>query len=152
MPVPNLLCAFFPTRNLMPQSTGEGARIAHIGIAVRSISDALPFYRDVLGLEPSELAPLDGARISGLDAGGPLIELLEAVDADSPIGKFVARRGPAIHHICFDVGNLEAALDRCRAAGIALIDDEPRMGAEGKLIAFLHPASTGGVLIELTGV
>ena len=93
---------------------------------------------------------MDGARISGLGAGGSLIELLEDVDNDSPIGKFVARRGPALHHICFEVGNLESALERCRAAGIALIDDEPRMGAEGKLIAFLHPASTGGVLIELT--
>lgn len=135
----------------MPQSTPKGVRIAHIGIAVRSITDVLPFYRDVLGMEAAELAAMDGARISGLDAGGPLIELLEAVDDDSPIGKFVARRGPAIHHICFEVDDLEAALERCRAAGIALIDDEPRMGAEGKLIAFLHPASTGGVLIELTG-
>ncbi|MEO7502969.1 MAG: methylmalonyl-CoA epimerase [Gemmatimonadaceae bacterium] len=135
----------------MPQSTPKGVRIAHVGIAVRSISDVLSFYRDVLGMEAGELTAMDGARISGLDAGGPLIELLEAVDDDSPIGKFVARRGPAIHHICFDVGDLEAALDRCRAAGIALIDDEPRMGAEGKLIAFLHPASTGGVLIELSG-
>ena len=135
----------------MPQSTPKGVRIAHVGIAVRSITDVLPFYRDVLGMEAGELTAMDGARISGLDAGGPLIELLEAVDDDSPIGKFVARRGPAIHHICFEVDNLEAALDRCRAAGIALIDDEPRMGAEGKLIAFLHPASTGGVLIELTG-
>lgn len=135
----------------MPQSTPKGVRIAHVGIAVRSITDVLPFYRDVLGMDAGELAAMDGARISGLDAGGSLIELLEAVDDDSPIGKFVARRGPAIHHICFEVDDLEAALDRCRAAGIALIDDEPRMGAEGKLIAFLHPASTGGVLIELTG-
>ena len=135
----------------MPQSTPKGVRIAHVGIAVRSIADVLPFYRDVLGMEAAELAAMDGARISGLDAGGPLIELLEAVDDDSPIGKFVARRGPALHHICFEVDNIEAALERCRAAGIALIDDEPRMGAEGKLIAFLHPASTGGVLIELTG-
>jgi methylmalonyl-CoA/ethylmalonyl-CoA epimerase len=135
----------------MRQSTPEGVRIAHVGIAVRSISDALPFYRDVLGMDPVELTAMDGARISGFDAGGPLIELLEAVDSDSPIGKFMERRGPALHHICFEVGDLEAALDRCRAAGIALIDDEPRVGAEGKLIAFLHPASTGGVLVELTG-
>jgi methylmalonyl-CoA/ethylmalonyl-CoA epimerase len=134
----------------MPQSTPEGVRIAHVGIAVRSIADALPFYRDVLGMTAAELEAMDGARIIGLDAGGSLIELLEAVDHDSPIGKFVARRGPAIHHICFEVGDLEAALERCRAAGIALIDDEPRIGAEGKPIAFLHPASTGGVLIELT--
>ncbi len=134
----------------MSPSTLQGVRIAHVGIAVRSIAEALPFYRDVLGMDAVEVAAMDGARISGLDAGGPLIELLEAVDDDSPIGKFVARRGPAIHHICFEVGDLEAALDRCRAAGIALIDDEPRIGAEGKPIAFLHPASTGGVLVELT--
>jgi methylmalonyl-CoA epimerase len=134
----------------MRQSTPEGVRIAHVGIAVRSISDALPFYRDVLGMPVAELAAMDGARISGLDAGGSLVELLEAVDDESPIGKFLARRGPAIHHICFAVADLEGALERCRASGIALIDDEPRIGAEGKLIAFLHPASTGGVLIELT--
>jgi len=134
----------------MSQATLQGVRIAHVGIAVRSIAEALPFYRDVLGMEAVDLAAMDGARISGLVAGGPLIELLEAVDDASPIGKFVARRGPAIHHICFEVGDLEAALDRCRAAGIALIDDEPRIGAEGKRIAFLHPASTGGVLVELT--
>jgi|SRR6266545_1346747 len=134
----------------MRQSTPEGVRIAHVGIAVRSIADALPFYRDVLGMSAAELPAMDGARISGLDAGGSVVELLEAVDHDSPIGKFIARRGPAIHHICFEVADLESALDRCRAAGIALIDDEPRVGAEGKMIAFLHPASTGGVLIELT--
>ena len=134
----------------MSQATLQGVRIAHVGIAVRSIAEALPFYRDVLGMESVELAAMDGARISGLDAGGPLVELLERVDDASPIGKFVARRGPAIHHICFEVGDLDAALDRCRAAGIALLDDEPRIGAEGKRIAFLHPASTGGVLVELT--
>src|SRR6266498_1043390 len=134
----------------MRQSTLDGPRIAHVGIAVRSIAEVLPFYREILGMGEVELAPTDGARISGLDAGGTLIELLESTDADSPIGKFIARRGPAIHHICFMVDDLESALDRCRAAGIALIDDEPRVGAEGKMIAFLHPASTGGVLIELT--
>lgn len=97
-----------------------------------------------------ELSPVDGARITGVDAGGPLIELLEAAEGDSPIGRFVAKRGPAIHHICFAVDDLDAALERCRAAGARLIDDVPRIGAEEKRIAFLHPASTGGVLIELT--
>ena len=134
----------------MRQSTPQGLRIAHVGIAVRSIAETLPFYREILGMREVELAATDGARIRGLDAGGPLIELLEADEENSPIGKFVARRGPAIHHICFAVDDLDAALERCRAAGVRLIDDVPRIGAEGKRIAFLHPTSTGGVLIELT--
>jgi len=77
-------------------------------------------------------------------------ELLEAKEPDSPIERFIAKRGPAIHHICFAVDDLDAALERCRAAGARLIDDVPRIGAEGKRIAFIHPASTGGILIELT--
>jgi methylmalonyl-CoA/ethylmalonyl-CoA epimerase len=134
----------------MRQSTPQGLQIAHVGIAVRSIAETLPFYREILGMREVELAATDGARIRGLDAGGPLIELLEAEEENSPIGKFVASRGPAIHHICFAVDDLDAALERCRAAGVRLIDDVPRIGAEGKRIAFLHPTSTGGVLIELT--
>jgi methylmalonyl-CoA/ethylmalonyl-CoA epimerase len=107
----------------MPSATPEGARIAHIGIAVRSIAEALPFYTAILGLPEVDLADTDGARISGVDAAGTLVELLEAHDEESPIGKFIARRGPGIHHICFAVDNLEAALDRCRAAGVKLIDE-----------------------------
>lgn len=98
----------------------------------------------------AELAPMDGARIAGLEAGNAVVELLEAEENDSPIGKFVARRGPGIHHICFEVPDLDGALERCRARGMRLIDDVPRVGAEGKRIAFLHPAGTGGILIELT--
>jgi methylmalonyl-CoA/ethylmalonyl-CoA epimerase len=134
----------------MRQSTLNGPRIAHVGIAVRSIAEVLPFYREVLGMDEVELAPTDGARIRGLDAGGPLIELLESGDVESPIGKFIARRGPALHHICFVVDDLEGSLERCRSRGVRLIDEVPRIGAEGRRIAFLHPASTGGVLIELT--
>jgi len=134
----------------MRKASPQGSRIAHIGIAVRSISESLPFYREILGLSDVDLADSDGARIAGLDAGGPMVELLEAKESDSPIGRFVARRGPAIHHICFAVDDLDAALERCRAAGARLIDDVPRTGAEGKRIAFIHPASTGGILIELT--
>jgi methylmalonyl-CoA/ethylmalonyl-CoA epimerase len=92
----------------------------------------------------------DGARIAGLAAGEALVELLEPRIDESPIGKFIAKRGPGIHHVCFVVDDLDAALDRCREAGIRLIDEDPRIGAEGKQIAFLHPSSTGGVLIELT--
>jgi methylmalonyl-CoA/ethylmalonyl-CoA epimerase len=133
----------------MRQATPE-VRISHIGIAVRSIAEALPFYKEILGMPEAELAPMDGARIAGLEAGNALVELLEAEENDSPIGKFVARRGPGIHHICFEVPDLDGALERCRARGMRLIDDVPRVGAEGKRIAFLHPAGTGGILIELT--
>jgi methylmalonyl-CoA/ethylmalonyl-CoA epimerase len=134
----------------MPLTTRRGARIAHIGIAVRAIDEMLPFYRDLLGLDDHPLEDSDGAHIAGLSAGGSLVELLEPNTADSPISRFIDRRGPGIHHICFAVPDLDDTLARCRAKGIKLIDDTPRMGAEGKRIAFLHPASTGGVLIELT--
>ena len=128
----------------------RGTRIAHIGIAVRVLDDVLPFYRDILDMPPVPLDDADGARISGVAAGESLVELLESASADSPIGKFVAKRGPGIHHICFAVDDLDATLERCRSAGVRLIDDQPRIGAEGKRIAFLHPSSTGGVLIELS--
>ncbi len=134
----------------MQGPTRRGARIAHIGIAVRSLDEILPFYRDVLGLPEVPLDDADGARIVGLSAGEPLVELLEAESDDSPIGRFVARRGPGIHHVCFAVPDLDAALERCRTAGIRLIDEHPRLGAEGKRIAFLHPSATAGVLVELT--
>ncbi len=134
----------------MPPSTRRGARIAHVGIAVRAIDELLPFYRELLGLDDHPLENSDGARIAGLSAGDSLVELLESNSADSPISRFIDRRGPGIHHICFAVHDLDDTLARCRAQGIKLIDDTPRMGAEGKRIAFLHPASTGGVLIELT--
>ena len=91
-----------------------------------------------------------GARIAGVAAGEPLVELLEAESANSPIGRFVAKRGPGIHHVCFAVDDLDAALARCRASGLRLIDETPRVGAEGKRIAFLHPSSTAGILVELT--
>ena len=133
----------------MRQATPE-VRISHIGIAVSSIAEALPFYREILGMPEVELAPTDGARIKGLDAAGALVELLEAVEPDSPIAKFIGKRGPGIHHICFAVPDLDGALERCRAKGVRLIDEAPRVGAEGKRIAFLHPASTGGILIDLT--
>ena len=134
----------------MKDNPRRGTRIAHIGIAVRTLGDSLPFYRDVLGLPEVPLDDADGANIVGLAAGDALVELLEAGSPDSPVGRFVARRGPGIHHICFVVEDLNATLERCRAAGIRLIDDTPRLGAEGRPIAFLHPSSTGGVLVELT--
>lgn len=134
----------------MSQRSRRGTRIAHIGLAVRSLDEILPFYRDVLGMPETPLADSDGARIAGLVAGETLVELLEPANPDSPVDRFIARRGPGIHHVCFAVDDLDATLERCRAAGVRLIDEVPRVGAEGKRIAFLHPASTSGVLVELS--
>jgi methylmalonyl-CoA/ethylmalonyl-CoA epimerase len=134
----------------VPTPAPTGATIAHIGIAVHDLAAVLPFYRNVLGMSEVPLDDADGAHIKGLDAGGPLVELLQAASPDSPIGRFVERRGPGIHHICFAVPDLDAALERCRVEGYRLIDDTPRLGAEGKRIAFLHPSGTGGVLVELS--
>jgi methylmalonyl-CoA/ethylmalonyl-CoA epimerase len=128
----------------------RGARIAHVGIAVRGLDESVSFYRDVLGMTDVPMADADGARIIGLAAGDSLIELLEGESESSPINKFVAKRGPGVHHVCFEVDDLAATLERCRAHGIRLIDETPRIGAEGKPIAFLHPSSTSGVLVELT--
>lgn len=134
----------------MSLPTGPATRIAHVGIALSDIDAQLPFFRDVLGLRDVPLNDSDGARIAAFDADGSLVELLEPAEADSPIGRFVAKRGPGIHHICFAIADLDDMLKRCRAAGIELVDQVPRIGAEGKRIAFLHPRSTGGILIELT--
>jgi methylmalonyl-CoA/ethylmalonyl-CoA epimerase len=130
--------------------TPRGTRIAHIGIAVSGLEAVLPFYRDVLGMPEVPLDDADGARIAGLAAGDSLVELLEPARPDSPIGRFLEKRGPGIHHVCFAVDDLDDALARCRAAGVRLIDEVPRIGAEGKRIAFLHPSATAGVLVELT--
>ena len=134
----------------MPTTPPRGTRIAHIGIAVRGLDATLPFWRDVLGMPEVPLDDADGARIAGVAAGESLVELLEAERDDSPIARFLEKRGPGIHHICMAVDDLDGMLDRCRAAGVRLIDEVPRIGAEGKRIAFLHPSSTAGVLVELS--
>jgi methylmalonyl-CoA/ethylmalonyl-CoA epimerase len=131
-------------------ASARPAHIAHVGIAVESIEAILPFFRDVLGMPQLQMADSDGARIAAVESGESLIELLEPASADTPIGKYLARRGVGIHHICVAVGDLDATLQKCRLAGIQLIDETPRTGAEGKRIAFLHPKSTGGILIELS--
>jgi methylmalonyl-CoA/ethylmalonyl-CoA epimerase len=128
-----------------------GARIAHIGVAVTDIAAALPFYRDVLGLIPHPPETADGATIVSIPFGESDVELLQPHGPDTPVGKFLAKRGPGIHHVCYRVPDLDAALAACAAAGYQLIDSVPRQGAHGKRIAFLHPKSTAGILIELTG-
>lgn len=134
----------------MTPSSPRGTRVSHIGIAVQALAKSVPFFRDVLGLPEVALDDSDGASIVGFSAGEPLVELLAADDPASPIARFVAKRGPGIHHICFSVDDLDAMLERCRRAGVQLIDEKPRIGAEGKRIAFLHPESTAGVLVELS--
>jgi methylmalonyl-CoA/ethylmalonyl-CoA epimerase len=126
------------------------ARVAHVGIAVSSIATALPFYRDILGLVPGTPETADGATIVSLPAGDVRVELLEPLDPEGPVARFLARRGPGIHHICYRVPDLDRALDQCRAAGYRLVDDTPRRGAGGRRIAFLHPKATAGILLELT--
>jgi methylmalonyl-CoA/ethylmalonyl-CoA epimerase len=130
--------------------TGASAHIAHVGIAVRDLAEAVAFYRDVLGLHPHPPQTADGATIVGLSLGESAVELLHAADAASPIGKFLATRGPGIHHVCFRVPDLEAALQRCRDEGYRLIDERPRQGADGRRIAFVHPKATAGILLELS--
>lgn len=127
------------------------ATLAHIGIAVANLDDALAFYRDALGLEvqaPEEVAS-QRVRAYFVPVGDTAIELLEATAEDSPIAKFVQRRGPGIHHITFRVDDLAAALALLKARGVRLIDERPRPGAHGSLVAFVHPASAHGVLVEL---
>lgn len=125
-------------------------RIAHIGVAVPDLDAALTFYRDVLGLEPHPPEIADGARIVSLSFGESAVELLAPLEQESPIAKFLARRGPGIHHICYRVPDLDAALAACRTAGYRLVDETPRLGAGGRRIAFVHPKATAGILIELT--
>ena len=125
-------------------------RIAHVGIAVPDLDAALAFYRDVLGLTPHPPEQADGATIVSLPFGDSEIELLAPLTADSPIARFLERRGPGIHHLCFRVPDLDAALSACRAAGYRLIDEKPRTGAGGRRIAFVHPKATAGILLELT--
>lgn len=127
-------------------------QLDHVGIAVHSLAQAIPAFEAALGVIAGNAEEVDDqkVRVVFLKTGDPGIELLEPTSPDGPIGKFLAKRGEGIHHLSFEVEDLEEALTRCRAAGLKLIDEQPRKGAAGKLIAFLHPKSTNGVLIELS--
>jgi methylmalonyl-CoA/ethylmalonyl-CoA epimerase len=126
-------------------------KIEHIGIATRSLDESLAFWRDALGLEVkhTEVVEDQGVRVAMLPVGEPRIELLEPTSDESPVAKFLEKRGAGIHHIAVRVPDIRAALARLGAGGARLIDAEPRTGAGGCLVAFVHPASTGGVLLEL---
>ena len=126
-------------------------KIDHIGIATNGIKEAAAAYRDALGIQVTETEEVSGqqVRVAMLPIGESRIELLEATSADSPISKFLAKRGPGIHHIALRVEDIRARLADLKSKGARLIDEEPRTGAGGCLVAFIHPSSTGGVLIEL---
>jgi len=130
------------------------ATLDHIGIAVSDLGEALRFYRDALGLEvesPEEV-PSQRVRAHFIPAGESALELLEATDDTSPIAKYTAKRGPGLHHITLRVDDLVAALARLKQRGVRLIDETPRPGAHGSLVAFIHPSSAHGVLVELKQV
>jgi len=143
-------CGYFSLDHRPGSRVPDRPRIAHVGIAVPDLDAAVAFYRDVLGLEPGPPEHADGASIVALPFGESEVELLAPLAPDTPIGKFLANRGPGIHHICYRVPDLDAALSACRAAGYRLIDEVPRSGAAGRRIAFVHPKATAGILLELT--
>lgn len=139
----------------MPDPTIMRCHIDHIGIAVAGLDDALSFFRDVLGLEVEPPEEVTSQRVRaqflrcGDGGGATTLELLEATAADSAVARFVARRGPGIHHLALGVPDIVAALALLKARGVRLIDETPRIGAHGALVAFIHPSSTNGVLLEL---
>ncbi len=126
-------------------------KINHLGIATKGIDEALKFWADALGLENVHIEVVEDqkVRVAMLPLGESRIELLEPTSEDSPISKFLEKRGGGIHHIAVEVEDIEAALAKLKRAGARLIDEEPRIGAEGCLVAFVHPAAANGVLLEL---
>ena len=126
-------------------------KVDHVGIAVTSLDDRVGFWHDALGLPlgGTELVPTEGVRVAFLPVGQSRLELLEATRPDSPIAKFVEKRGEGIHHITLQVEAIQPVLDRLKSKGVQLLDDTPRLGAGGTKVAFLHPRAAGGVLVEL---
>jgi len=128
-------------------------RLSHLGIAVSAHEDVLTFWRDLLGLPVERIEHVDGDGVSvamlRLGAGGGAVELLQPDPGENPVAKFLAKRGPGLHHVAFEVDDILELLSRMKNAGIRLIDEQPRAGAHGTTVAFVHPASTGGVLVEL---
>ena len=126
-------------------------QIDHIGIATKQISESLSVWIEALGLkvESTEEVAEQGVRVAMLPIGETRVELLEPLSDDSPVGRFLDKRGPGIHHVAIRVDDIRAELSRLRESGARLIDEAPRVGAGGCLVAFVHPSSTGGVLLEL---
>lgn len=126
------------------------SHIDHLGIAVRSLDASIPLYRDFFGFEFDGLDEVEeqGARVAFFKVGEALVELLEPTRDDSPIAKFIAKRGEGIHHVAFATSNIEEARAKAEAAGLRLLSDAPLDGAHGKLISFVHPKDTAGVLVE----
>ena len=127
-------------------------KINHIGIAVENINDYVNFYKDVLGLrfEGEEIVAEQKVKVAFLTIGETRIELLEPTADDSPVRKFIESKGTGVHHLAFDVDDIEADLERLKKAGVRLVDEKPRSGAHGTKIAFIHPKEAKGVLVELT--
>jgi methylmalonyl-CoA/ethylmalonyl-CoA epimerase len=127
------------------------ATLDHVGIAVKDLGAAVAFYRDALGLhiEPPEDVAAQRTRVHFVQTGDSLLELLEPTADDSPIGRFLGARGPGLHHVALRVDDVAAALAELKARGVRLIDEAPRPGAHGSLVAFVHPSAAHGVLVEL---
>lgn len=127
------------------------AVLDHIGIAVAKLDESLAFFRDALGLEVTAVEEVLSQRVRAhfVSTGSTALEILEATADDSPIAKFINRRGPGLHHVTLRVDDLTAALVELQQRGVRLIDEIPRAGAEGARVAFIHPSSTHGVLVEL---
>jgi len=126
-------------------------KLDHIGIATRELEDGFAIWRDALGLQvgAAEEIPDQGVRVAMLALGDTHVELLEPLSSDSAVGKFLAKRGPGIHHLAVEVEDIHASLAVLKSKGARLIDEKPRLGARGCLVAFIHPAATNGVLLEL---
>jgi methylmalonyl-CoA epimerase len=127
-------------------------KVDHIAVAVNSLEESLAFYRDQFGLQCSEVEIVEeqGVRVAKLDLGNVHLELLEPLKPDTPVGKFLQQRGPGLHHICLGVNSIKDELANLKNHGTKLIDQEPKIGAGGAQIAFVHPKATGGVLLELS--
>jgi methylmalonyl-CoA/ethylmalonyl-CoA epimerase len=126
-------------------------KLDHIGIAVASLVEGAAFYRALgLELEGVEEVPEQGVKVGFLPVGDTRLELLEALGPDSPIARHVEKRGPGMHHLCVAVDDIRAAMDRLREQGYRLLSEEPQPGAHGALVCFVHPKSSGGVLLELS--
>jgi methylmalonyl-CoA epimerase len=133
-------------------NSAGGKRLDHVAIAVENLEESLKFYREQFGLEclPIEIVEEQGVRVAKLELDNTHIELLEPLSPDSPVGKFLAQRGAGIHHICIGVNDINKELDNLKRGDVLLIDQNPKIGAGGAHIAFVHPKATGGVLLELS--